>query len=281
MVRPPSRRRLTSGLACAAAATVGFALTATAEAFMWSSTRQLVPVSVQTFSPRLAVNDRGSAVAAWFSGPPPVVTAASPARLGHRPRTWHGNNVMVSSGSITGGLGRPVIVGRNGSDIDGQIKVALSGSGVAFVVWQKADGTGEMIVTSRAGHLGRPRRLGLPPGSQLQRLAFGRHGPVDALSYQANGHGYAYFCTRLNRNGTTGLSFIAHPSKPNPCRLPATSRMNTRPPASPRQPAGYALAPYSLIARTDGQGNAIALWDDYRTAGNGYTHGLFYAVQHP
>jgi hypothetical protein len=136
-----------------------------------------------------------------------------------------------------------------------------------------------MIVTGRSGRLSGPRPLKLPRGTRLDRLASGLDGPVDAFSDRANGHGFSFFCTPLRDDGSSGRSFAAeHPYRANPCHLPATTGMNGSVPSRPRQPAGYSVAPYSLISKTDGRGSSLAVWDDW-TSTSGYTYGLFYAVE--
>jgi hypothetical protein len=92
-----------------------------ASAATWSATRELVAPSVQTFSPELAVNHDGLAVAAWYSGPPPRVVSYGPRTVSSATR-WTGNKVVVSLGSVATGLRKPVIVATNGTDQQGQIK---------------------------------------------------------------------------------------------------------------------------------------------------------------
>lgn len=244
----------------------------------WSRVHQLVAPSVQTFSPELAVNHAGVAVAAWYSGPgPPVSAGPGPIQAGTK---WTGNPVVVALGSIGKGFRRPVVIARSGTDVQGLIKVALSGSGVAYVAWVRSTGHGAMIWTARDGHLAGPRRLALPRHDLLARLAAGLDGPVDALSYRPNGHGFTFFCTQLNGDGTSGRSFIAlHPYKADPCGLPYTGGMNGSIPPHPRQPPGYQFVPQTVVSRNDAHGRTLALWDDWGDH-NGYTHGIFYAVGH-
>ncbi len=243
----------------------------------WSGTRTLVGSSAHTFSPQLAVNHAGHALAAWFGGPPPPVTAGG--RRAEGARTWTGNQIVVAFGSVTHGLGTPVVVASNGTDVQNQVMVGLSGSGAAYVAWLRADGKGAMIVTGHAGHLDRPKLLDLPRGAQLTALASGLNGPVDAVWLRANGHGYPSFCSPLRPNGTVDHSFaIRHPDQPNPCHLPHTDGMDGSVPPDRGQPGGYQRASYSVISRTDGAGRSLAIWDDWPNQGPAYTYGLFYAV---
>jgi hypothetical protein len=46
-----------------------------------------------------------------------------------------------------------VVVARDGTDVEGEIKVAISQSGVAYIAWLKVDGPGAMILTARAKHV--------------------------------------------------------------------------------------------------------------------------------
>lgn len=249
----------------------------------WSMTRTLVGPRVQTFSPQLAVNHSGAAVAAWFSGPPPPVCAGgsggSPGGCGPATgRKWTGNQIVVAFGSINRGLGRPVVVASNGTDVQDQVMVGLSGSGVAYVAWIRSDGKGVMIVTGRAGHLAPPRRLDLAHGAHLKGLASGLDGPVDVLFYRADGHGYPFFCAPVRTDGTVGRSFrVPHPDQPNPCDLPHTNGLDGSIPPDRGQPTGYQLAPL-LVSRSDGTGRSLAIWDDQPNQGPAYTYGLFYAV---
>jgi hypothetical protein len=241
----------------------------------WSGTRELVAPTVQTFSPELAVNHAGVAVAAWFSGPGPPVSAS------FKPQAatgWTGNKVVVSVGSITNGLSKPAVIAKDGTDLQGEIKVAVSGAGVAYVAWRRSDGPGAMIVTARGGHLSSLRVLSLPRGAHLQRLAHGLDGPVDALSYRGNGHGFTFFCTQLKPNGSSGRTIVAaHAFRANPCHLPDTSGMQGSIPPDTGSPTGYERAAYSVVSRTDGTNAALAVWDDFPENGPGYTWGLFYA----
>ncbi len=101
---------------------------------------------------------------------------------------------------------------------------------------------------------------------------------MDAFSFRPNGRGFTFYCTRLNNDGTSGRSVVAnHPYKADPCRLPETGGMEGSIPPHPQQPVGFRLASYSLVSRTDGRGDLLAVWDDWPNGG-GYTHGLFYAV---
>ncbi len=146
-----------------AAVSSGCVALATATAADRSATQQLVGPSVRTFSPELAVNEDGLAVAAWFAGPGPPATAGADTVAG--PAHWTGNEVVVSLGSIPHGLGRPLLVARNGTDGQGQVTVAMSGLGIAYVAWLRADDTGSMIATAQAGKLTHLRRLVLPRGA--------------------------------------------------------------------------------------------------------------------
>jgi hypothetical protein len=251
-----------------------------ASAATWSATRELVAPSVQTFSPELAVNHDGLAVAAWYSGPPPRVVSYGP-RTASSAARWTGNKVVASLGSVAAALRKPVIVATNGTDQRGQIKVALSGSGVGYIAWLRSDLSGDMIVTSHRGRLSSPRSLKLPRGAHLARLAAGLNGPVDAFSDRANGHGFTFYCTRLKIDGAPGRTFVAaHPYEPNPCHLPHNASMHQNVPPNPAQPSGYSLDRYSLKTRSDGHGHSLAVWDDWPT-GSGWTYGLFYSVERP
>jgi hypothetical protein len=247
----------------------------------------LAPVAEQTFSPVLAVNRSGAAVAAWFSGTGPIVTAGLRGEsAGEAPPTspnWNGNGIVVDLGSVSGGFQEPVTIAHDGNDVQGYVKVALSSSRVAFVAWATAGHSGWMIATARNGRFGRPRRLGIPHNAQLARLASGLDGPVDAFWYRnradSTGAAYGWSCSRLNADGSLGNTTpVKHPFKANPCSLSLTQAMAVRLPLDPIQPPGYQMATYSLVSRTDGHGDSIAIWDDWPT-GSGYTYGMFAAIR--
>ncbi len=48
-------------------------------------------------------------------------------------------------------------------------------------------------------------------------------------------------------------------------------------PPQPEQPSGYEWNPASVISKSDGYGDSLAVWDDWPT-GSGSKHGLFYAI---
>jgi hypothetical protein len=253
---------------CVACAPVGVAF-----AVDWSRVHQLVSARVRTFSPELAVDGDGFAAAAWFAGPGPPVSAEGMPFAGSL--AWTGQRIVVSLGSITHGLGKPKLLAGDGSDVEGQIKVAVSGSGITYVAWPTADFRELMIATGEAGKMSKPRVLPLPRGAQLQRLANGLTGPVDAF-YLRSGR---YYCTRLGKHGTPGATTIArHPFEANPCHLSGTNVMNPATPAQLHQPAGFELPSYALKSKTDGHGDAMAIWDDWPTSGPAWTYGLFYVI---
>ncbi len=257
---------LVGGLGCvpvAAAAAAG-----------WSPAHQLVSPRIRTFSPELAVNGAGLVVAAWFSGPGPPVTAD--VAVVATPAAWTGQKIVVSLGSVAHGLGKPMLLARDGTDVQGEIKVAVSGSGIAYVAWPRADYSGLMIATGDAGKMTKPRVLELPRGAQLQRLAHGLTGPVDAF-YLRSGR---YYCARLAKAGTVGaITTARHPFNADPCHLPATNGINGAMPGRLDQPAGFQLAQEVMKSKSDSHGNTLAVWDDWPTSGPAWTYGLFYATK--
>jgi hypothetical protein len=270
---------LSVGLVCGLSATDAIADQSAA----WSGTRVLLDPSVQTFSPDLAVNGAGDALAAWFAGPAPPT--ASSGRAGPA-GTWRGNEIMVAIGSVMSGFQPPVPVAENGTDVEGEVTVAVSRSAVDYVAWRPAGGAGQMVVAGRHGRLSRPEALRLPPGAVYERLANDGHGQVDAFWHRGSGRRVQFFgrpdqffCTRLSDSGRSLRTVVApHPKSASPCG--AGTSTNPTIPEQLLQPDGFQLAGYSVTSRSDDHGNAIAIWDDWPTSGPAWTYGLFYSIKH-
>ncbi len=256
----------------------------------WSAPATLAPLSEITFSPTLAVNRAGRTVAAWFAGKPPAVRAGRALDTGRHPGNstggatqQTGNQVVVDLGTVTTGFGTPAVVARSGNDIQGYVKVALSGSDVAYLAWLSVDWQGWMIATARGTRFGEPRRLALPHDGQLARLAFGLDGPVDAFWFwnRPDGSVGGFFCTRLHADGSLGQTFaVSHPNHANPCKLPATNGPAGAIPPASSVPAGWQLDTGSLVSRSDGRGDSIAIWDDFESS-DGDEHGMFAEILRP
>ncbi len=243
----------------------------------WGAATTLAPLSQQTFAPELAVNRAGGIVTAWFAGPGPPVSFGAPVRAVRR---WSGNEVVADLGTITNGFRQAVVLARNGDDQGDDLKVALSGSGVAFVVWRPVRRSSWVVATAQHGRFTVPRRLALGSNVRLARLAFGLEGPVDVLSFRLGKTGATgWACTPLRANGSLGQMIpAAHPYRRNPCGLPATKAISRGATSlRPSAPAGWRVQ--TLLVGSDGQGNAAAIWDDMPSSG-GYTHGIFTAVRH-
>ena len=222
----------------------------------WSAPATLAPLSEITFSPTLAVNRAGRTVAAWFAGKPPAVRAGRALDTGRHPGNstggatqQTGNQVVVDLGTVTTGFGTPAVVARSGNDIQGYVKVALSGSDVAYLAWLSVDRQGWMIATARGTRFGEPRRLALPHDGQLARLAFGLDGPVDAFWFWNRpdgsvGGSSARACTPMG----VSVRRSRYPTRTTPTR--ASCQRPTVRPARSRPPRAYPQAGSSTPARS-------------------------------
>jgi hypothetical protein len=240
----------------------------------WGAATALAPLSEQTFAQKLAVSGAGRVVAAWFAGPGPPISFGGPIP---RVRKWTGTEVVADIGTVRHGFGPAVALAGNGDDLADDLKLAVSGSGEAFVLWHPVSGRSWwMIAAARDGRFGKPRPLGLGRYVYL-RFAFGLDGPVDVFWYRLNSGVTGWSCTRLRADGTLGQTLpVAHPFKPNPCRLPASAGMSGRvPPSHPTAPSGWQA--FMPVVRNDGQGDWVAIWDDIPASG-GNTQGMFTAV---
>lgn len=144
----------------------------------WSAPRTIYPLSEYAFSPVLAVDASGRAVAAWFGGTPPRVSAGGGAA---RVAATSGVTIVAVLGSARGGFGTPLVIGGNGIDVEGDIQAATSGRGEAYVAWES--GSGAEIATAAGDRFGAPRGLALPDDGQLLQLVSGLSGPVFAVWY--------------------------------------------------------------------------------------------------
>lgn len=187
---------------------------------------------------------------------------------------------MVARGTFRTEFLAPAVVGSYPSGVEGGLKVALSGSRIAYVAWRGAQWT---IATAHGARFSAGRPLGLPQNSELDRLAYGLHGPVDAFWYRLSSNGdrvLGWYWTRLDANGGLGRTFaVAHHNHPDPCRLPATQGLYERVPSPPLvAPRGYQVATYLQVTCSDGRGSAVSLWNDF---GHSNTHGMFAAFYRP
>jgi hypothetical protein len=182
----------------------------------WGPVRTVFPISEHAFAPTLAVNEGGRAVAAWFSGSPPRVTASAiAAGTSSGPSTgsaaapsahtaFAGIRIMAALGTAGGGVGRPVTIGRNGDDEQGGVMSAMSGAGVGYVTWQEADHWD--LAVARGARFAAARALSLPAGAQVIALASGRSGPVDVVWIRFGVHG----APGLYAAPLTGTGAIGH-----------------------------------------------------------------------
>ncbi len=151
-----------------------------ATAAVWSAPRVLVPPTQYAFDPRLAVSERGAALAAWYGGPEPL-----PAQAGVHVRrssvaapgpVWAGSSVVIDTGTLAGGFAQPVTLADHGAAVSDGLDVAISGAGVRYVAWQKYGG-GWMVATAARGRGFVSRALPVP----LDQLLASPAGPVAAV----------------------------------------------------------------------------------------------------
>lgn len=190
---------------CLLLATGGGGAAGAAEPAGWSSPIQLVPLTQTALAPSLAVNQRGTLIAAWFGDPP-------------------GHELFAAVGSLSGGFSRPRLLTRDGlfgSTPQGMATpagdVAVSGSGVAYVAWQQAGTSATssrldrtMVAVERGGRFAPARPL-LPNTDELLALASGPDGPVLAVWETAppSQDRYLYYA-RLGSDGRrAGTAVIA------------------------------------------------------------------------
>lgn len=150
---------------------------------VWSPPQVLVPASQYTSNPRLAVSEDGDTLAAWAGGPEP-----QPARAGKAARTssgppsasrqaWSGSDVVVDTGTVSGGFSPPVVLAEHSADSNGGLDVAISGTGVRYVAWQTYAG-GWMIASAAPGQAFTAAHA--LPGA-FARLLASPQGPVAAV----------------------------------------------------------------------------------------------------
>ena len=136
------------------------------------------------YYPQLAVTANGEAIAGWFSGEPPGLVGGGTAQA-DRARTAAsiGGPVVVDRGSVTGGFEAPVVLSSHGS---ADVRVAVSGSGVAYAVWSEVPGEAVMVATASPGQpFSAPHPL-LPPNTKLLGLVQSTDGPVAAAWVTSN-----------------------------------------------------------------------------------------------
>jgi hypothetical protein len=72
-------------------------------------------------------------------------------------------------------------------------------------VWPQTKAYVWMVATAEGGRFSPPRSLGIPAGAQLQELATGGGGPVEAVWLQYGVHSApAFRYARLDRRGRVG-----------------------------------------------------------------------------
>ena len=142
----------------------------------------VAPASAYVFGDQLAVNAHGAAVVGWFGGSRAPVSAETGVLPG-----WSGSTVEVASGSVEGGLGRPTVLSRHGSDGGSgpsSLSVAISGAGTEYVAWTDYPSQTPMIaVAARGGAFSSPRPFLPGDASAYLGLLGSRDGPVAAVWY--------------------------------------------------------------------------------------------------
>lgn len=154
----------------------------------WRRPVALVPPGSYTFAPRLAVAEDGQMIAGWFAGARPRTCACGLVRVAPtahrrqpaapRPQRPSGTKVVIDPGSLPGGFQRPIVLSDDGTDGEGDLQVAVSGSHTAYAAWTEAR-RGWRIVALRGRRLSRP--VWLPHTAQLKALLSPPRGPVLAV----------------------------------------------------------------------------------------------------
>jgi hypothetical protein len=148
----------------------------------WSAPQVLVPESQYASNPHLAVSEQGATLAAWNGGPEPRAEQSSgPVRVSSGPASasrpaWSGSSVVVDTGTVAGGFGPPVVLAEHGEDSNDGLDIAISGTGVRYVAWQRFAG-GWMIASAAPGQGFTARALPV----SLDRLLASPAGPVAAV----------------------------------------------------------------------------------------------------
>jgi hypothetical protein len=150
---------------------------------VWSPPQVLVPASQYASNPRLAVSEDGDTLAAWAGGPEPQpAMAGKAARTSSGPpsasrQAWSGSDVVVDTGTVSGGFSPPVVLAEHSADSNGGLDVAISGTGVRYVAWQTYAG-GWMIASAAPGQAFTAAHA--LPGA-FARLLASPQGPVAAV----------------------------------------------------------------------------------------------------
>lgn len=154
----------------------------------WRRPVTLVPPGSYTFAPRIAVAEDGQMIAGWFAGARLRTCACGEMRLEphtHRktpatPRAQRpsGTRVVVDPGSLPDGFQKPIVLSDDGTDGQGGLQVAVSGSHTAYAAWTEAR-RGWRIVALHGRRIARP--VWLPHTAQLEALLSPPRGPVLAV----------------------------------------------------------------------------------------------------
>jgi hypothetical protein len=148
----------------------------------WGSLQMLEPASQYAFDPQLAVAANGQTLAGWFGGPPPPPTTSSGELVSPPVTPWTGSDVVLDRGTVAGGFGAPVVLSTHGSDRPEGLQVAISGTGVAYAVWEQKSGPWMISSAAPGGSFAVPHAL-LPGRAQLSSLVRSPAGPVAAVWY--------------------------------------------------------------------------------------------------
>ena len=129
------------------------------------------------------MSEDGDTLAAWAGGPEP-----QPAKAGKAARTssgspsasrqaWFGSDVVVDTGTVSGGFSPPVVLAEHSANSNDGLDVAISGTGVRYVAWQTYAG-GSMIASAAPGQAFTAAHA--LPGPSARLLA-SPEGPVAAV----------------------------------------------------------------------------------------------------
>jgi len=253
---------------------------------VWSPPQVLVPASQYASNPQLAVSEDGNTLAAWAGGPEP-----QPATAGKAARTssgspsasrqaWSGSDVVVDTGTVSGGFSLPVVLAEHSANSNDGLDVAISGTGVRYVAWQTYAGgshVGGWMIASAAP--GQPFIAAHVLPVPLARLLASPEGPVAAVWQTGAALHYALLAADggLGRvvNVPGRIERTAQPLALNDRGAFAAventaEQVETRGPPHPIvsfcEPSGHCMAPHPLTMGHPPAGSeendALALSDD-------------------
>jgi hypothetical protein len=153
----------------------------------WGVRTVLARPSVYTSFPQIAVSSGGKAIAAWVQGQPPKVYLGA-ARGAASSTLSSSQQVMADLGTITGGFREPVAVSAMTAGTPGNLTVAMSDPGTAYVAWGQAPAAQLWLAVLRDGRVSVPAAVIRKEAVPL--AIFPLRGGRAALVWDQYGHGF-------------------------------------------------------------------------------------------